>query len=177
MIKAIKAGLIAGIVMFIWSVVSWMFLSWHMTTIHSFKNEQAVAEVITSNAPHSGIYFMPTMGKSETATSEEQIHQPMIFTAVRSEGMSSMTLPMLTGLLTQIIAAFFVALLLLQANALGYMGRLMFVMVFAVAASLVTNVPYWNWFGFETQYTLMMSADLLIGWFFGGLVLAKICKR
>jgi hypothetical protein len=75
------------------------------------------------------------------------------------------------------IVAIFVAWMLLKTKGLSYAGRVSFVVIFALAASIVTDIPYWNWFGFDLQYTLVTVADLLIGWFFAGLVLAKLCKN
>lgn len=180
--RTVKAGVLGGIVLFIWGMVSWMLLPWHMETLHSFKDAKAVTQVIESNVSQSGIYFAPTMeehaAKKEVAKKEAVKKEPMIFTSVRLEGMGpSMAVPMLISLFTQIVAAFFVAWMLSKTIGLSYMKRVTFVVVFALAASLVTEVPAWTWFGFDPKYVLVLIADLLIGWFFAGLVLAKCCGR
>ena len=111
--------------------------------------------------------------EAQTAASK-----PLIFASVHLEGLSpSMGIPMLIGLISQIIAATFVGWLLTRTTGLGFIGRVSFVMIFALAASIVTYGPYWNWFAFDTRYTLVCIADLLIGWFLAGLILAKFCKR
>jgi hypothetical protein len=50
-------------------------------------------------------------------------------------------------------------------------------MVFAVAVSILAHVNNWNWMGFDPTYSAVEVADVLIGWFLAGMVLAKFCKR
>lgn len=174
MARSLKAGLLGGIVLFIWSSISWMVMSWHMTTIHSFNNDTAVTQAIQANAPTSGIYLLPSPKNYDES---KQSSQPMVFTAVHLEGMSSMTKPMLISVAGQILSAILVAWMLFKTKGLGYIRRVGFVLVFAFAACITTDVPYWNWFGFDAQYTLVMFADALIGWFFAGLVIAAFAKN
>lgn len=178
MVKIIKAGILGGVILFIWSAISWMALPWHKNTIHSFSVEKAVTQSIQSNAPFSGIYFLPSMHhQMSEATITTNAPEPMIFAAVTLEGMHPMMISMVISFITQLIAAFFVAWMLMQANNLRYVGRLCFVIIFALAAGVITDIPYWNWFGFDRAYTLVQFADLIIGWSLAGLALAKICKK
>jgi len=173
-----KAGILGGITLFIWGALSWMVLPWHTKTIHSFTDEAAITQLIQSNAPISGMYFSPAWKQNDTAKDKAQMQGPMVFASVRLEGISSsMTVSMIISFLTQAIAAFFVAWLLSKTKGLNYLERVGFVVIFALAAGIVTDIPYWNWFAFDMQYTLVAMADLLIGWFFAGLVLAKFCKK
>lgn len=181
MLKAIKAGLVGGIILFIWGYVSWMVLPWHMATLHGFTVEKAVSQSIKSNAPTSGIYLLPIMHHQESnataAAPEEPNQEPIVFASVNLQGMHpSMAGHIVISFFTQFVAACLVAWLLLRAYGSSYLGRLCFVVIFALAAGTVTHVPYWNWFGFDLQYTLIEFADLLIGWFLAGLVMAKLCK-
>lgn len=170
--KILKAGIIGGIIVWIWYAVSWMALPWHQTTIHHFTNEMAVAQVIKENAPVSGIYLMPN-----PHTVKEQ-KSPMMFSSVYLSGMpSSMTNAIVISVIKDMVVAFFVAWMLLQAVQLGYFGRLCFVVVFALAAGISSQIALWNWWKFDTQFVLVGIADLLISWFCAGLVMAKICKR
>jgi hypothetical protein len=81
------------------------------------------------------------------------------------------------SLITQIVAAFFVAWMLLNTAGLGYMGRVFFVIIFALAAGTVGLVPQWNWLNFDVQYVGLEFADLIVGWFLAGLVLARMCRN
>lgn len=176
--KILSAGILGGVIIFIWSAVSWMMLPYHMSSIHNFTNVNAVVDVVKQNAPKNGVYLMPTMHQNGAAPSQEEMTQPMVFAVVHLEGMRpSMNQAMAISLATQIIAAFLVAYLLMKTSGLGYFGRVGFVVVFALAAGVVTDVPYWNWFGFDCYYTLVQLADLLVGWFLAGLVMAAICRK
>jgi hypothetical protein len=37
-------------------------------------------------------------------------------------------------------------------------------------------VPYWNWYGFPTDFTLAQIVENTVGWFLAGLVLALIVR-
>ena len=170
----LKATIIGGLIIFIWGMISWMVLPWHEKTLHSFKDETAVARTITDNATVSGIYFLPSM-ESAAKTSPQQSSVPQLFAAVKLDGMSkSMIQPMIISLITQFIIVSLAAWLLMQTCKLSYFHRFVFLIVFAVAASIMTNIPYWNWFGFSMDYTLVMIADSLVGWILAGLVIAKL---
>ncbi len=193
MSKLIKGGVLGGIILFIWGAVSWMLLPWHMETLHTFKNESMVTQAIQANADISGVYFSPLMPKDQaknaainshtvkeatSSTATTASNTPHIFASIRLDGMAnSMTHHVVISFITQLIAAFFVAWLLLRTTGLSYIGRLVFVIVFALAAGTITHIPYWNWFGFDAHYTLVEMADLLIGWFLAGLVMAAVCNK
>lgn len=169
----IKGGIVGALILFLWGFVSWMILHWHDTTLHAFNNESAITEVIASNATQSGIYLLPLQA---IKNNQDTTHQPFVFAAVHLEGTpTSMALPMAISFLLQFLAALTVAWMLMQTSGLSYAGRVVFVLLFALAASMVTHGPYWNWFYFDKQYTLVMVADLLIGWFLAALALARIC--
>ena len=174
MTSYIKGGILAGIVLFLWGVISWMALPWHMSNLHAFQDEKAVTDVVMTNSEKSGIYIIPFQMQSTS----NQSGMPLIFASVYREGMSSsMMMPMAFALLGQIIAAILVGWLLTKTSGLSYFGRVCFVLVFALTAGIVTHAPNWIWFCFDATYTLIAMADLLIGWFFAGLILAKFCSR
>lgn len=189
MSKILKAGLLGAVVLFVWGYVSWMVLPWHKTTMHTFKDSTAVSQTIKANADVSGMYFLTNMeekektatttGTSSNATATEKSSEPSMFASVRLEGSShdNMTQSLVKCFITQLLAALLVSWLLLRTNGLSYFKRVIFIVVFALAAGIIANVPNWNWFGFDTQYTLVEFADLLIGWFLAGLIMAKICKN
>jgi hypothetical protein len=88
-----------------------------------------------------------------------------------------MAMPMMIGLLTQVAAALLVSWMVMKAGDLGYLRRVVFITIFAVAAGIVTHVPYWNWWSFPKEYTLVAMADLAVGWFLAGLVIARVATR
>lgn len=166
-----KSSLTGGIILFIWNAISWMVLPWHMMTIQHFQNEPAVSQAIQHNATTSGIYLLPLQYSVNNANS------PMIFASVHLQGMGSMNSALIIQFIIQIAGAFLVTWLLSKTKNLSYWGRVKFIFVFALAAAIITELPYWNWFAFSTGYTLVGIADILLGWFLAGLAMAKIVKN
>lgn len=167
----IKGGIVGGIILFIWGIVSWVALPWHMSTIHAFQDEKVVSETLVTNAPQSGIFFLPSQ-----MTQNADAPVPVIFISIFKEGNMSMMVSYLISFLTQVIAAMLVAWMLTKASRLNYWGKVWFAVMFAVSAGLVTHGMSWNWLSFDTNYTLVLMADLVIGWFLAGLAMAKICR-
>src|SRR3989442_1654297 len=58
-------GILGGLVLFAWGVVSWMLLPWHLATLEKFKDEAKVAQALTANATKSGVYLLPNVHKHE----------------------------------------------------------------------------------------------------------------
>ncbi len=173
--RILLSSLLGGLVMFIWGAISWTALPWHHWTFNSFKDSAQVSQIIKTNTSQSGMYLLNT---EPTAENPQSTAKPLVFASVFQPGMSSSMGPYLIGgLIIQIIAAFLVSLLLNMTRGLSYAARVGFVVLFGLAAFVSTELPYWNWFHFSTSYTLVSLLDLLIEWFLGGLVIAKIIKR
>jgi hypothetical protein len=170
----IKGGIFGGLILFVWSFLSWTLIPWHTTTLNNFKDETAVVEVLKANTPTSGMYLLPSM---QTMNQNPTAQLPMVFASIKLEGMTSMTTGMVTQLLIDMVAAFFVTWLLTKTTGLSYRKRIGFVVIFALAAGIAIDLSYWNWFCFDTKYTLVSLADGLIGWLLTGIVLAKFTPK
>ncbi len=164
-------SVVAGLVLFIWGFISWAVLPWHNMVANKFTDEAAVAQVLKSNAPRQGVYFLPY---------SEQDHGPDqvgAFVNVLPHGTEmNMGKQMATAVVTQILGALLVLLLLSQTSDLGYWGKVAFVSLVGLTIGFVGHVPYWNWFGFSTSYILVTIADTLIGWALAGLAVARFAK-
>lgn len=172
--KIILGGIIGAIILFAWGMFSWMYLPWHMRTLNNFKDEAAVTQVMTANVPQSGVYIMPSWA---TAQKGPQANMPMVFASVDTKGMpASMTAQIIKGFVIQFIVAALITWILLLGSR-SYGGNLGVVILLGLLAAVAGNLPYWNWFGFDMNYTVVMMADTLVSWFLAGLVLAGIAKR
>lgn len=168
-------GIVGGIVVFIWGAVSWMVLPWHDATLQKFSNEDVVAVTLDAYAPDPGVYVLaPGMDESGRLAEDGEIGR-VVFAAIQPP-MPSMNAAMLKNLLAQILAALLVTWLVLKAALPSFGQRVLLVLAFAAAASLVGIVPNWIWWGFSTGYTLVNIADLLIGWGLAGLVISWAAK-
>jgi hypothetical protein len=74
MFKIILGALLAAIAVFAWEALSWTVLGWHENGFRSFRDEEAVAEVIKANVTSGhGIYLLPAMEEApKVATVEEK---------------------------------------------------------------------------------------------------------
>lgn len=170
--NVILAGIAGAVVLFIWSSISWMALPWHEKTLRGFKDETAVAAVLRANVDQSAVYLLPNKYDPAAAPGAT----PMVFAAVSLQGMTGMNRALIVAFITQLVAAWLVAYLLAQTSLGCYFGRVFFVLVFGVAAAIVANLPYWNWWGFGVNYTLVTMADMIIGWLLAGFAIAAIVK-
>ena len=51
--------LLSTVVFFVWSAISWMALPWQRGLFKQFQDEDAMAQLLDTQAPGSGIYGLP----------------------------------------------------------------------------------------------------------------------
>ncbi len=117
---AAKGALAGGLVLFVWGIVYWMALPWHEGVFGQFQDEDAVASVLTQNAPQPGIYVYP--GGQDEEAMEKRARGPFAFVVFRPAGMASMVRPLLTQLGIQVLAAFLISLLLARSRRYQLLG-------------------------------------------------------
>jgi len=177
MARVLIGAILGSIILFVWSAISWMALPWHMQTMHSFKNDAAIIEVVKANADKSGVYFLPTPNAQQQQNSmTTEMKGPFVLAAVQFENMPAMAHSLGIQFIMELITAFFACCLLARTKGLGYFGRLGFIFTFSLAIATMSYVPYWNWFGFSTDYTLVGMADIIISWFLAGIIMAAIVR-
>jgi hypothetical protein len=174
-------------VAFVWSSVSWELLGWHEKTLVSFQNDDEVSALIASHAPKDGTYILPGMPPTEGMTAEQQKAAkaalmermqkgPIMIAAVRRGGFGSFARGLIIQVLSLMVAAFLLTWLLLQTSGLSYRKRVMFIAITGLAASVIVDLPNWNWWGFSGVYTAVNLIDVTITWLLAGLVIAKVAK-
>jgi hypothetical protein len=181
----ILGGIVGGLVAFIWSTLSWVVLPVHQATFLRFKDEAVVTAAIAANASGSGVYLLPNahanvgdltreqLKEREAAAAKQWRSGPSALLVVRTGGMTSIGKNMVTQLATLIAAGLLLAWLVSRTSGLRFWGKVGFVVVVAVTGGVLTNIPDWNWWGYSTSYTAAAFVDLAVGWFLGGLVIAK----
>ena len=173
--RALLLGtILGGLVAFVWSSVSWELIGWHEKTMLSFLHDDEVSAVISSHAPQDGTYILPgasTEGMTpeqkkaaEAAAVTKMKTGPIVVAAVRRGGFGSFGRALIIQLLGLMAGAFLLTWLLLQASGLSYARRVLFVAVAGLAASVIVDLPNWNWWGFSGAYTAVNLADSTITW-------------
>lgn len=187
--KALILGtILGGLAAFVWSSISWEIVGWHEKTMVSFQSEDEVSAVIASHAARDGTYLLPfgpsTEGmtpeqkkKVQAAVMEKMQKGPIMVAAVRRGGFGSFGRGLVIQLLSLMAAAFLLTWLLLQTRGLSYARRVAFLAVGGLAASVIVDLPNWNWWGFSGAYTAVNLADSLLTWLLAGLVIAKVAKH
>jgi len=51
-----------------------------------------------------------------------------------------------------------------------------FLAVAGLAASVISDLPNWNWWGYSAAYTAVNLVDYTLTWLLAGLVIAKVAK-
>lgn len=183
----IQGGLIGGLILFLWSALSWVVLPFHEKTLQSFQNEMLVESALMASLDHDqgGVYILPSMKGAHSGSGTEEAKKqarekaakgPFVFAVISPKGWGSMPLHSLIGFLTQALGAALVTGLLLKTGGMKYWGRVGFVVMFAFAVGVIGHLPHWNWWGFPMGFTLAEFLDLLIGWFLAGLAIAKVTQ-
>ena len=161
MTRALILGtILGGLAAFLWSNVSWEILGWHEKTMVTFQNEDDVSAVIASHAASDGTYLLPgvpsTAGmnseqkkKTEAAAMEKMQKGPIVVAAVRRGGFGSFGRALIVQVLSLMAAACLLTWLLLQTSGLSYARRVLFLAIAGLAASVIVDLPNWNWWGFS----------------------------
>jgi uncharacterized membrane protein YkgB len=78
---------------------------------------------------------------------------------------------------TEVIAALLAVFLLAQTRIGSFAGRVGFVLVAGILAAIMTNVQYWNWYGFPGNYTAAYMFVEIVGFLFAGIVAALVLGK
>ncbi len=159
----LPGGIIGGVIVFFWRIISWTVLPWHLWTMHSLADKESLLACIQENIPVSGIYYL--------------LKGPLIFLSIDyNPGLGTTLLTFIVFLAIQIIAASIISWLLLQAKISNYMKRVRFVTITGVAVAVLAYLPSWNWMHFSTAYTFVNFFDAIVGWFLASFAIAKFTK-
>jgi len=187
--KSLMLGtILGGLAAFVWSSISWELIGWHEKTMVAFHKDAEVSAVIASHAGQDGTYILPSMPPTAGMTPEQKkgvmaaVMQkmqagPIMVAAVRRGGFGSYTRGLIIQLLSLMAAAFLLTWLVLQTTGLSYARRVVFLAIVGLAASVIVDLPNWNWWGFSGAYTAVNLADSTLTWLVAGLVIAKVAKR
>lgn len=183
MVRIAIAGIVGGIVMFIWGAVGHMFLGVGEYGVKSMPNEDAVVACMKSNIPDAGLYFAPGMDMSKRPTDEEYAAWsaryeagPNVFLVYRPTGMTPMS-PRQLGieLLSNILAALVGAFMLSFVQP-SFFSRVVVATGIGIAAWLSINVSYYDWYRFPANFVASELVEQAVGWALSGAAMAMIVR-
>ena len=188
--KILLAGILGGIVMFIWTSIAHMASPLGEAGLGEIPNESAVLSAMQSNiGDQTGLYIFPGPGLGKNATrreKEEAMKHMGEKIATNPSGILMYHAPgrqlMLGKLLgvefgTELLEAILVVFLLAQTRIASFAGRVGFVLVAGILAAIATNVSYWNWYGFPCVYTAIYMFIQIVGFFLVGIVAAFMLRK
>ena len=188
--KILLAGILGGVVMFIWTSIAHMALPLGEAGLREIPNESAVLGAMQNNiGEQTGLYIFPGPGVGKNATRQEKNE------AMKHMGEKMATNP--SGILmyhapgrpftfgkwlgiefgTELLEAILVVFLLAQTSIASFAGRAGFVLVAGILAAIATNVSYWNWYGFPCVYTAGYMFIQIIGFLCVGIVASFVLRK
>lgn len=179
--RVFLAGLLGGLAMFVWSSVAHVALPLGQTGIKEIPNEPAVLSAMhTSLGETPGMYAFPGIGQGQPDMKQYErklAANPSGILIYHPPGAHALTAGQLvTEFLTELIESLLVVFLLAQTQLSSFGARVGFVVIAGVVAALVTNVSYWNWYGFPASYTAAYMAIQIVGFLCVGLVAGAMIK-
>jgi hypothetical protein len=178
------AGVVGGVLMFIWSAVAWMAVPLHTSTIRTMANEDSVITAMKTGMDRKAVYMFPARPVSGEqaavdAWTRKSQQGPTGTVIYNPAGYSGMMLPeMGIGLLDCILTAMLAAWLLSRSTAAksGYFARVMFCGTLGLFICLAVHIVNWNWMMYPVDYTTGWVADTLVGWVVGGIGISAFVK-
>ena len=186
--RAFLAAVLGGIVMFIWSFIAHDMLPLGETGMREFNNEDQVLDALKTNVGDApGLYHFPGHKAGPNATRQERdeaIKRAMEKAASGPSGLLvyhptrqfSFGKLLGTEFATELLEAILAVFLLTQTGIQTFGGRVGFVLVVGILGAITTNIPYWNWYGFPSNYTAAYMLIEIVGFLWVGLVAALVLK-
>jgi len=179
--RILIAGAAGAVAMYIWMTVAHMATPLGMIGWQPLPDEAPIISTLQGGITKPGLYMYPWVdmkAKDAMKQYEEKVKTTasgmLLFAPPPGKGMSVTQLA--TEFATELVECLIAAWLLAQAAIAAFAGRVLFVAGVGAAASIATNVPTWNWYGFPLDYTLAQVATLFIGYVIAGIAIAFLLK-
>jgi heme exporter protein D len=174
------AGLLGGIVFFVWGAVAHMALPIGQMGMKSASNEEAVLAAIRDNGAGEGVYQIPDLSPAAMndpamakAYSDKAKANPYAFVVFQPVGHDAMD--MSGNLVKQFISDTLSALVVAFVLALGSFSfgkRVFIATALGLFSWLTISVPYWNWYRFPLDFTVGSLLEQVLGWMIAGIAMA-----
>ena len=188
--KILLAGVLGGIVMFVWTSIAHMALPLGEAGINEIPNEPVVLNAMQSSiGDKTGLYIFPGLGVGKNATREQKnkaMKEMQQRIAANPSGILMYHPPgrpfafgksLVIEFSTEVLQAILVIWLLAQTRIGSFAGRVGFVLIAGILAAITTNVSYWNWYGFPGVYTASYILIEIVGFLLVGIVAALLLRK
>jgi hypothetical protein len=188
--RVLLAGILGGIVMFIWTSIAHMTLPLGEAGISEIPNEATVLNTMQTNiGDNTGLYVFPGLGVGKNASRQEKSEamkhmgekiaaNPSGFLMYHAPGRPfALGKSLGTEFVTELVESILVVFLLAQARLGSFAGRVGFVLVAGILSAIATNISYWNWYGFPGVYTASYMVIQIVGFFLAGIIAGIILRK
>jgi hypothetical protein len=189
--RLLLAGVLAGLAIFVWGMLSHMALGIGEMAVKTLPNEAAVLAALNENVKEPGFYLYPLggMGDPQQASQEATMQQYEQLYKTQPHGVLVLTPPngqsfnfpkllineLISNLLSGLIAAWLLSLALSSLS--SFIGRVVFVALLGLSTTVAIDVSYWNWYDFPTKYLVSSFLDNTLGFALAGVVLAWMFRQ
>ena len=182
--RVVISGIAAGVAFFIWLSLVHLATPLGQVGIRAIPNEDSVTASIKTNVVEPGFYFFPGAQTTMKATKaerraammaamEKMKTSPTGIMVVFPNGRAPMApAQLVTELVNEIVQGLLLAWIIWKSSETSMAGRVRLALAVGLAASLVTNISYWNWYGFPTNYTAAYIFGEVAGYVVMGAVVA-----
>lgn len=179
------AAIAGGIVLFMWGFISHMVLQVGEAGIKTIPvaTEDSMVSMLRDSLSERGFYIFPGYDMKGHPTPEETKAWEARYQAgptgilIYDPAGKAILSPrqLLTELFANIAGAAIVVYVLSFLPG-GFLRRVLVSTLFGLFSWVVLSVPYWNWYGFPSDFIAAEGFDQVFSWFLVGLVLAKLVK-
>jgi hypothetical protein len=157
--------------------------------INEIPNESAVLSAMQSSmGDKTSLYIFPGLGVGNATRKEksEAMKQMQQRIAANPSGILMYHPPgrpfafgksLVIEFSTEVLQAILVIWLLAQTRIGSFAGRVGFVLIAGILASITTNVSYWNWYGFPGVYTASYILIEIVGFVLVGVAAALVLGK
>jgi hypothetical protein len=172
--RILLAGLLGAIAMYVWSTIAHVATPLGTAGISTLPDEQVTMNAVAASmGEEHGFYLFPDMRPGSPGAGNPVKEGPFGLLVYRPRVSYALNpANLITEFATELAEAMIAALLLSWVALTGYAARVGFVTLVGVVGAITTNVPYWNWYGFPINYTLVYSLIEVVGYVAAGLVIA-----
>ncbi|MGH9381677.1 MAG: hypothetical protein ACRD2Z_13840 [Thermoanaerobaculia bacterium] len=171
--RVVVAGVLAGIVVFVWGAISHMVLPLGEVGVGPLPAQETVLDVLADHVDERRIYIYPWF-EDEARQQQAWADYPHGILALSpptgpfSFG-RALVMEGASNIVGGILAAFlFVAM---GPAVAGWGRRVIFGAVLGCFATVAIDLSYWNWYGFPTEYLAAQLVDSIIAWSLAALVI------
>jgi hypothetical protein len=186
-IRVFVAGIVGGILLFVWGYVSHGVLSIGKDALKGMPAhvEEQVLAGTRGQLTEEGMYFFPGWETSMDNMTDAQWEAwsakvtagPRGFLIYHPDGAEPMSPKMLgTEFATNLAAALLAAMVAAGLRA-GYGGRVLAIMAFGIVAWLSVSCSNWIWHAFPTEVLKVDAIDVIGGWLLAGIGMSGLLGR